>query len=614
MTRGSWRALVAVLLVSSVLGAGCFGAGTVEGHAWMEFPESRLGTQAMLLHLPPRGGGGADPRGTVLPAFELAKPPVRIASWDDSVYLAYKREGVSGGWRWAVQQVSAARPTIGAAGRPGRWTYPPGRPTALPALTVLGEREGTSSGERRQRAEPTLVGMAAMRDGAAILLGGSGAVDSSGGSASAVPGSPAGGRGNDWSQARLEIYQGQGWSGALLPWQGTSERTPQAPEPGARVLIAGIDDASGLGLALLESGVGGGGRLWVGGVEKMAEGVQGPPALMVWTQWEIELPADFSGTGGAVRWMIGGPWVRIGAGSDGPVLGWTRGGTVHFGVIECLRTGEHQSLRVRPIGGVAIPASASSASVQVAMSPSGPSGGATVAVGWIEAITAEGTATASPARSGPAAEPGLSQGRLVLRELSVQTGRTLYEGPSAMNLSLITRPFQMLAAALFTVVLTFVVYLVKPDRPAVNLPTGTVPAVGVRRVVGGAADLLIGIVLAGLLMRTPLAVLFDVQRYVSGELGLDTLLVVLWLTAMHRSVGESVSGQSAGKLLTGIGAVSVRQNGGAVRPWQAMVRNTIIWTFPPVAMLALLSRDGRHVGDLVAGTAVVEEEEQDTGQ
>ncbi len=196
-----------------------------------------------------------------------------------------------------------------------------------------------------------------------------------------------------------------------------------------------------------------------------------------------------------------------------------------------------------------------------------------------------------------------------IREVSLSTGRVLYEGPVERVLPVSAQEFRLVAALLVVVLVVSLFVVLRPidDRAPVDLPEGWALASPGRRLAAAVLD--------AALCAIPVASVFGV-----GVVDVLTGGVVLapgnrWcaipglqgLGLVYGTVAESVFGTTAGKLLLGCRVARAAGVGGPRRvgAGAAFVRNLVKWALPPVAALALLETSGRHRGDLLARAVVL---------
>ncbi len=201
-----------------------------------------------------------------------------------------------------------------------------------------------------------------------------------------------------------------------------------------------------------------------------------------------------------------------------------------------------------------------------------------------------------------------------VREISAWTGREMYSGPAITSTPLSADDLEPLAWLLgFALIVVLAGVSGSRSRPAVKLPPGVVPAGAGRRLFAGVVDLLVGFMIADWLSgpETGSAGLLDFAEWISwGTAGLFMALAASIAAAV---TGEWLLGQSLGKLMAGCEVVSLRgeqlpanvRRIPALTVTQALVRNTVRWALPPIGVMGLAESDGRHWGDVWAGTIVI---------
>lgn len=535
-----------------------------QGHGWMVLNEARVGAPATMLHLPPRGGVGAGQwgasRGIVVAAVAFDRVPARMTAWDDEAFVAMPRvkaEGEPGMWEWGIQRVRAR-----AVGR--MWLYPPGRPEALATLKV----EQLPGSE-----EPYLAGFGAGRRELSALV-----------APRERPSADGSRRSVDWGSSTLWVLVGGAWHEGVLPWKSVEgERTPGAHE---RVLMAG--GTEGPSVCVVREGAV---RVWQGRVMRAGPEMVGPPELVSWEAKDLTAPAG--ATLGPARWLVCVPNAQ-GSGSLVIATGAGEGGARAFvlwaidGATGMLRrVGEYPETEDGSVGVIA------------GASSSGP----VVAYSWLE----------TPG----VGEAGAGVRRRMLREISIDSGRELYSGASLAGRTLVTNQYRILAIGLVAMTAVVLVYVLRREQPALELPKSLVPAGGFRRMIAGAIDGASGVALAALAVSEPMETLLDPRAYLTGQVGIGEWLIVVGCAAGLCTVGEAILGQSIGKAITGCAVIDLRVSPGkasAPQVWQALVRNVVRWAVPPLGVLVFLDRDGRHLGDVWAQTVVVTMEIPEDGE
>lgn len=323
--------------------------------------------------------------------------------------------------------------------------------------------------------------------------------------------------------------------------------------------------------------------MWIGRVGSSATGQEGGPIDWAWR--DIEAAALPVSSGPLV--FVRGQFVYAVRAADGSLDLWT--------------VGETAPLRLATIEGV---------DGSFALVPLEDAG--RVAVLW----TQQTVGPASPSAGGAAAKETIRR-RHHIAEVSVLTGRILYNGPTRPESPVSPRDFQLLAVLLAGVMLVIVLFVLKPERGSeeFSLPQGFALAEPGRRVSAGLLDAAPALLLAIRLNDANPADLFTMSGLLGEGNGLWTIMTMLGLGFAHTTIGEWLLGRSIGKALVGCEVVAVRQSrspDGTLRPiiarprlWQVVVRNLVRWAVPPLAFEGLSNPGRRHRGDTLAGTVVV---------
>lgn len=193
-----------------------------------------------------------------------------------------------------------------------------------------------------------------------------------------------------------------------------------------------------------------------------------------------------------------------------------------------------------------------------------------------------------------------------LIEVSVGTGRVLYDGPTHAPGPISTGEFQLLAALAFSATIGVLIFVLWPDRSdgVVRLPAGTALAEPFRRAMAGGIDLSIAIVAAALIVGD-----MGIAGLADAPIGdVRTILAAIGIAFGHGVLGEWLFSRTMGKALLGCRVVSTATRGGSsarLSVRQSLVRNFVKFVVPPVAALGLSDPNGRHRGDVLAETVVV---------
>lgn len=203
-----------------------------------------------------------------------------------------------------------------------------------------------------------------------------------------------------------------------------------------------------------------------------------------------------------------------------------------------------------------------------------------------------------------------------LLELSLYTGRVLYDGEARVNGPVSSQELKLLALVLAVVMAVILLFVLRPDRDGapLTLPREVMLADPLRRVVAGAIDLFVAGTLAGQATSLSLGDLLSLTRLLTETTPLEGLVVTVGIGVIHCSLGEWLWGRSIGKAITGCEVVwpVIKAPEGQIRPvlrrpslWRAVARNIIKWVLPPVAISGIFTPERRHGGDIVAGTVVI---------
>ena len=506
-----------------------------------------------LVHLPPRESGlrgpspaGGARAGSIRIAARLYRRPARIAAWENRVFLAFEPETGAGSGdsrRQVLTLWAHPGPT------PGFWVYEPSdRLATLPSLP-----------------------------GAGVLIG---LVGSSVGPIALIQGM----EGSTQTQSA--------WT--LLRLDEADDRWVDLPlEPGAipaRARVALVSEADAISLVVVDGSTAKVLRL------TMPEPDEGPAGVRRFvagaeSSW-IASPLSLSGPDGVVGAIgsvvaVRGRLIAATQSEAGVSIWWLNGG---------------RSPRLAEIGGV---------SGEFSFVPLDQCG--RVAVLWNDP---ESSSTGSP---------------LWIAEVSAFTGRVVYRGRVLGGGVVSGHDLRALAAVLLGITILSLVFVLRPDRPTgvVRLGRGVVPASGSQRVLAACIDLIPAMVVAAKWYDVGVFEMLGVFSPVGpGEVGVGPLALAALLAAIHTTISEWLGGRSMGKLLTGCRVVRLERCaaapvtpasqdsssgpadaqmsiGGGPRLWQAAARNAFRWALPPLALLGLVDRSGRHFGDLLARTMVV---------
>ncbi len=212
-------------------------------------------------------------------------------------------------------------------------------------------------------------------------------------------------------------------------------------------------------------------------------------------------------------------------------------------------------------------------------------------------------------RRPPAGAPSNEPTRRMIAEVSLGTGRVLYEGEATSGTPVSRKDAWLLGLAVAMVTGMVVVTVLRPPGAPVVLPQDTSLAPPLRRLFAGLVDFVLGLAVAGAIVGR--GGFSELEWWLTPD-GQWLMIMVLPCLAVVCGVAEGLSGRTLGKLLLGIRVASVRvQPGNLDAPAAApglgrgMLRNVIKWCLPPVGLIALLDPEGRHRADQFAMTAVV---------
>ena len=206
-----------------------------------------------------------------------------------------------------------------------------------------------------------------------------------------------------------------------------------------------------------------------------------------------------------------------------------------------------------------------------------------------------------------------------IREISVLTGRLMYEGAAHVEHPVSANEFRVLAFMLVVVMVVVLLFVLRSDegQRAVHLPPDRALVEPGRRAVAGLIDVLPSAWIVGQIYGISITEVFGSLLFLGIGYDLAPLIMTLGLGFAHTTLGEWLFGRSLGKALMGCEVISVLAGHApgaspiedeAVKPrlWQAVVRNFVRWAIPPVAVLGMADLSRRHRGDVLARTAVVE--------
>ena len=199
----------------------------------------------------------------------------------------------------------------------------------------------------------------------------------------------------------------------------------------------------------------------------------------------------------------------------------------------------------------------------------------------------------------------------MVRELSLSTGRVLYDGPVSRVLPVSPEEFRLLAAGLIVVMVVSLFVVLRPGgegRPIV-LPPGTALAFPGQRFSASVLDVAVCALIVSALFGVPFIDIVTGAVLVSPGDAWVTIPAVFAVGAVYGTVMDRLAAGTIGKLILGCrvlrATVGPPGRGRRLGWGAAFVRNIVKWALPPVAALAMLDNTGRHRGDVAAGAVVV---------
>jgi hypothetical protein len=210
-----------------------------------------------------------------------------------------------------------------------------------------------------------------------------------------------------------------------------------------------------------------------------------------------------------------------------------------------------------------------------------------------------------------------------IAELSASSGEVFYQGKLRLPMAAATADYRALGVAMLVVLVGAVLFVIVPIRTQdLVLPERTALASPGRRLVATAVDGFLAMLAASVIWGVPLTQVFGVEAVVTGKV-IEIVATGLAIAIPMSALMEALTGRTPGKAMVGIEVLRMSRGetafaGLIVRPslLMCLVRNSIKWIMPPVAMLGLLDPELRHRGDVLTRAAVVvrfEEEGEDSG-
>lgn len=195
-------------------------------------------------------------------------------------------------------------------------------------------------------------------------------------------------------------------------------------------------------------------------------------------------------------------------------------------------------------------------------------------------------------------------------EGSVFTGRSFYVGESRSAAPVASGELRLLAIALVGVMALALAFVLRTeaDDAVVVLPAGASLADPGRRAAASGIDLVVAIGLATRIVGSSVGEVMSIDGLVFGK-GLVVLAVALVVGAVVGAGCEAVFGRTVGKWLLGCEVVDMKAgvagHGSRASVWGCVVRNALKWGLPPLTVMAMTDRFGRHMPDRLGRTAVV---------
>jgi hypothetical protein len=209
-----------------------------------------------------------------------------------------------------------------------------------------------------------------------------------------------------------------------------------------------------------------------------------------------------------------------------------------------------------------------------------------------------------------------------LGEYSLASGETLYEGTARQALPVSPGEFRLLAAVLVVGMIAVIVLTLRTglDDRAVLMPEGWALAEPWRRSLATVFDALLAAAISGQVFGVSMWSVVTLRVLLEPGPGWWALIGTVVGAAVAYGVSEGIFGASPGKLLVGARVLSSDPRSGDAGEGarrlsmpRAILRSTLKWFLPPMAMLGLLDRDGRHRADQLCGAVVAVPIEPEAG-
>ncbi|MBI1190868.1 MAG: hypothetical protein GC200_09345 [Tepidisphaera sp.] len=198
-----------------------------------------------------------------------------------------------------------------------------------------------------------------------------------------------------------------------------------------------------------------------------------------------------------------------------------------------------------------------------------------------------------------------------LMELSVRTGRVLYDGPIRLAPPISGADYVLMGVVMWMVLGMVIAGIVPPREGVVVIAEGSSIAEPMRRVIAGVIDFSLAMLAVSRIEGVALDDMLTLGWW-SGEQGQLVVVQALGALVVVCTVFECLLGRTPGKLVSGCEVVSTQVRLGAskqgeARPslWRALVRNLLKWGLPPLGLLGVMDPGGRGRHDQFARTAVI---------
>lgn len=200
-----------------------------------------------------------------------------------------------------------------------------------------------------------------------------------------------------------------------------------------------------------------------------------------------------------------------------------------------------------------------------------------------------------------------TEGGLRTREVSLVTGRTVFDADTPSRTPVPVHEFRLIVAMTLLVMVAALFVIVRPAaQEAGVLPEGWALADPGRRMLASLLDLIVVCACVAPLFGVTIRQVLTLQVLIHPDeswLAIPTTLIAGWLAM---SVWEAVLGFTPGKLAVGARVLRASSGPGLrLTLFWSLVRNAVKWLMPPVAAMALLDPQGRHRGDSAARAVVV---------